>query len=57
MCASEHSLQGGRYYYRCGIEESSDESRDATASKLLWERSDVWVKTLVKPGGDEHEQI
>ena len=56
MCASERPWQGGRYYYRCGIEESSEESRDRTVSKLLWERSSAWVKTLVRPSGHELEQ-
>ncbi len=57
FCVSEHQLQGGRYYFRCGIEESSYESGDGNASRLLWERSEAWVKTLLKLGGDEHEQI
>ena len=57
MCASKHSLKGGRYYCRCGIAEPSDESRDEATSKLLWDRSDAWVKTLVKPGGNGDEQI
>lgn len=57
MCASKHLLQGGRYFSRCGFAEPSDESRDGTASRLLWERSDAWVKTLVKPDGDDNEQI
>ena len=57
ICASEHPLQGGKYYIRCGTEASSDASRDGNASRLLWERSEAWVKTLLKPGGDEYEQI
>ena len=57
MCASKHPLRGGQYYDRCGIAEPSDESRDGAVSKLLWERSDAWVGTLVKPGGDDDEQI
>ena len=56
MCASEGPWQGGRYYDRCGIAESSDESRDRTASRLLWERSNAWVRTLATPGGHEHDQ-
>ena len=56
MCASQQLFQGGRYYYGCDIAESSDESRDESASKLLWERSDAWVRSLVKPGGAEHER-
>ena len=57
MCASKDPLEGGRYYDRCGIAESSDESEDGTASKLLWERSEAWSTSLVKPGGDEHDHL
>ena len=57
ICASEHPLQGGKYYIRCGTEASSDASSDGNTSRLLWERSEAWVKTLLKPGGDEYEQI
>ena len=56
MCASEPSWQGGAYYYRCGLAEPSGESRDETASKLLWERTSTWAGTLEKTGGDEHER-
>ncbi len=57
MCASKHPLQGGEYYDRCGIAEPSGASRDEAASKLLWERSDAWVKTLAGSGGNDGEQI
>lgn len=57
MCASKHPLQGGQYYDRCDIAEPSDESRDGAASKLLWEKSEAWVRTLVKPGGHDNEWI
>ena len=56
MCASEPSWQGGAYYYRCGIAESSEESKDESASKLLWERTSAWAGTLVKTGDEEHER-
>ena len=57
MCASKQPLRGGEYYDRCAVAEPSGESRDEAASKLLWERSDAWVKTLAKPGGNDDEQI
>ncbi|MYB54331.1 MAG: SDR family NAD(P)-dependent oxidoreductase [Acidobacteriia bacterium] len=57
LCASKQPLRGGEYYDRCGIAEPSGESRDEAASKLLWERSDEWVKTLARPGGNDDEQI
>ena len=57
MCASKQPLRGGEYYDRCALAEPSGESRDEAVSKLLWERSDAWVKTLAKPGGNDDEQI
>ena len=57
MCASKHPLQGGGYYDRCSLAESSDESKDETVSKLLWDKSEAWVAGLVKPDGVEHEQV
>ncbi len=51
MCASKHPLQGGGYYDRCSLAESSDESKDETVSKLLWDKSEAWVATLAKPDG------
>lgn len=55
MCASKYPLQGGNYYKRCEIAESSDETKDQDVSKLLWDNSDAWVKTLVKNSRDGHE--
>lgn len=57
MCASKSPLQGGKYYVRCEAEEPTDECKDEAVSKRLWDRSAAWVETLVKPDGDEHEQI
>ena len=57
MCASKHSIQGGGYYDRCSLAESSDESKDEAVSKLLWDKSEAWVAGLVKPDGVEHEQV
>ena len=54
MCASTQTLQGGSYYVRCETAESSGETKDRDVSKLLWDKSDAWVKTLVKNSG--HEQ-
>ena len=54
MCASKYPLQGGNYYKRCGMAESSDDTKDQDVSKLLWDNSDAWVKTLVKNSGDGH---
>lgn len=50
MCASQRSLQGGRYYERCAVAEPSADSRDADAAKRLWDLSEQWVGTLPKPG-------
>lgn len=55
MCASKYPLQGGNYYKRCEIAESSDETRDQKVSKLLWDNSDAWVKALVKASRYGHE--
>ena len=55
MCASKYPLQGGNYYKRCEIAESSDETKDQKVSKLLWDNSDAWVKTLVKNSRGGHE--
>ena len=55
MCASKYPLQGGNYYKRCEIAESSDETKDQEVSKLLWDNSDAWVKTLVKNSRGGHE--
>ena len=55
MCASKYPLQGGSYYERCEIAKSSDDTKDQDVSKLLWDSSDAWVKTLVKTGRDRHE--
>lgn len=57
MCASQSPLQGGRYYVRCKIAESTDESRDEAVSKRLWKRSEAWVETLRQPDGGEHGKI
>lgn len=46
MCASQRTLQGGRYYERCAVAEPSRDSLDADASKRLWEQSERWVGTL-----------
>ena len=48
MCASKYPLQGGNYYVGCKIAESSDDTKDQDAPKLLWDNSDAWAKTLVK---------
>lgn len=55
MCASKYPIQGGSYYKRCEIAESSDDTKDQDVSKLLWDNSDAWVKTLVKNSKDGHE--
>ena len=57
MCASKYPLQGGSYYARCEIAESSGDTKDQDVSKLLWDNSDAWVKTLVKTSRDEHKQL
>ena len=55
MCASKRHLQGGSYYVRCETAESSDDTKDQDVSRLLWDNSDAWVKTLVKNNKDEHQ--
>ena len=56
MCASRHGWRGGAYYERCAVAQSSRNSRDPAAAKRLWERSDAWVRTLARPGGNEDER-
>lgn len=55
MCASKRHLQGGSYYVRCETAESSDDTKDQDVSRLLWDNSDEWVKTLVKNSRDGHQ--
>ena len=55
MCASKYSLQGGNYYVRCETAESSDDTKNQDVSRLLWDNSDAWVKTLVKNSRDGHQ--
>ena len=57
MCASKYPLQGGSYYVRCEIAESSGDTKNQDVSKLLWDNSDAWVKTLVKASRDGHKQF
>ncbi len=57
MCASKYPLQGGRYYECCKTAESSDETKDQDAAKLLWDNSAAWVKTLVDDGRGGHEPL
>ena len=57
MCASLQSLQGGQYYDRCCIADSTGDSKDVAASKRLWDQSEKWVRTLADPDEDGHEQI
>ena len=57
MCASQSPLQGGQYYVRCKIGDSTDESKEETVSRRLWDRSQAWAETLEKPDGGEHERI
>ena len=57
MCASTQPLQGGRYYDRCRIADSTDDSENEATSKRLWDQSEKWVRTLAGPDGDRHEQI
>ena len=57
MCASKYPLQGGSYYARCEIAGSSGDTKDQDVSKLLWDNSDAWVKTLVKASRDGHRQF
>ena len=52
MCASKSPLQGGRYYERCRVAEASDQSRQESASRELWDRSNDWVRSLEKPRGE-----
>ena len=49
MCASKSPLQGGRYYERCKVTGSSDQSRQESVSRELWDRANDWVRTLGMP--------
>lgn len=55
MCASKYPLQGGKYYVRCETAESSGDTKDRDVSKLLWDNSDAWVKTLARSSENEHQ--
>lgn len=57
MCASKYPIQGGSYYERCETAEPSDDAKDRDVSKLLWDNSDAWVKTLAETSRCEHEQF
>ena len=46
MCASQRTLQGGKYYEHCAVAEPSVDSLDADASKRLWEHSVRWVGAI-----------
>ena len=54
MCASTKSLQGGKYYERCGIAEPTAGSQDEAVSKRLWDQSEHWVRTLPNAVGNVH---
>ncbi len=49
MCASRRPLQGGRYYERCAVAESSLDSQDPEAANRLWDLSERWAGTLAEP--------
>ncbi len=51
MCASKKPLQGGKYYERCAIAESTEDSQDEDVAKRLWTESAQWAESLAKPGG------
>ena len=46
MCASKSPIRGGRYYERCKIAVPSDQCRQASVSRKLWDLSEDWVKSL-----------
>ncbi|MXX58106.1 MAG: SDR family NAD(P)-dependent oxidoreductase [Rhodothermaceae bacterium] len=46
MCASTPTLQGGRYYERCRVRKSSNQSRQTSASKALWGQSEAWLQSV-----------
>ena len=52
MCASKSRLQGGSYYEHCKIAEPSDQCRQESVSRELWDLSEEWFRSLVNPGSD-----
>jgi NAD(P)-dependent dehydrogenase (short-subunit alcohol dehydrogenase family) len=52
MCASKSRLQGGSYYEHCEIAEPSDQCRQESVSRELWDHSEDWLNTLAKPRGE-----
>ena len=46
MCASTPTLQGGRYYERCRVKKSSNQSKQMSASKTLWGQSEAWLQSV-----------
>ncbi len=47
MCASTPALHGGRYYERCKIVKPSEQARQMSATKMLWDQSEAWLKTII----------
>ena len=52
MCASKSQLQGGSYYEHCKIAEPSDQCRQESVSRKLWDLSEDWLNTLAKHRGE-----
>lgn len=46
MCASTPTLKGGRYYERCRVRKSSNQSRQMSASITLWGQSEAWLQSV-----------
>ena len=52
MCASQSRLRGGSYYEHCNVAEPSAQCRQESVSRKLWDLSEDWLETLVKPRSD-----
>ncbi|MXZ17675.1 MAG: SDR family NAD(P)-dependent oxidoreductase [Rhodothermaceae bacterium] len=46
MCSSTPALHGGCYYERCKIAKPSEQARQMSAAKMLWDQSEAWLKTV-----------
>ena len=52
MGASKNRLQGGSYYEHCKIAEPSDQCRQESVSRKLWDLSEDWLDNPAKPRGE-----
>lgn len=44
-CATKALLQGGQYYEDCAVSKASEEVRDESVAKRLWDEAEIWIAT------------